>query len=231
MGAGEGSGTPEKKPVPTPGGGAGTETRTIPYATFKALNDKHKTLGTEHEALKADVQTLTERAATADTLASQLETLKNEHKTQLAGLGEELALVRAGVNDAEDADLVRFHYQRLPAETKPKSVVEYITGLKAEGATVPKGLAHLFTNGGGSGGGDGAGAGAGAGAGGAGAGGGAGGKPMPKPAGGGGGGTPAGEVYSAEQIRALRVEAQRTGDWSKVREAMPGMEAAARKKA
>lgn len=137
----------ENAPAPN-GGGApppkAPETRAVPWERFQKVNEERKAVAAEVESLRGEIQSLTEKAATADTLASQLNELKAAHKTALAAIHEELALTRAGVSDPEDADLVRFHYGRLPAETKPKSVMDFIESLKVEGATVPKGLSHLF---------------------------------------------------------------------------------------
>ena len=93
---------------------------------------------------EAEIQPLAEKAARVDTLLDQIDKIKGEHRTAAAAWAEERGLLSAGVTDAEDVELVRFHYGRVPTETRPKSIGEYVTGLKAEGASVPKGLAHLF---------------------------------------------------------------------------------------
>ena len=204
--------TPKKDPP---------EARTVPWERFKQINDKVKTTEAEVERLNGELTTVTSKAATADTLAEQIEKLKGDHKGELGGLREELALVRAGVVEPDDAEAVRFHYGRVPAEGRPKTVVEYVEALRkgadgAEGGVAPpKGLSYLFA-------------------------------PKPKEEPGKtepakttmpkttttttGAPPPAGEPLSADAIRALRQEAQRTGDWAKVAELMPQLEKAIQKR-
>lgn len=203
------NGKPAPKPADGGGAGNGGGERMIPYAKFQAAVADKKALQERVTTLETEVQTAAERAATADTLAEQLRKVKDEHKAAASSWGEERALLAAGVVDAEDIDLVRFHHGRLPAEGRP-TVADFVAGLKAEGAVVPKGLGHLFTpaDKGGAGDGD---KGAAAGAAGQ-------RKPMPKVSGTDGRQPVASEALPVDQIKKLRETAQRTKDpkdWAK----------------
>ena len=140
------NGTPAK-PAPAkvaPAANGAEAARTIPYDRFQAVVAEKKALATEIETLRGEVQSVTERAATADTLAAQIQAIKDAHQAEQAAWGEERALLGAGITDAEDADLVRHYYGKAPAEGKPATIADYLAGLRAEGAVVPRGLAHVF---------------------------------------------------------------------------------------
>ena len=136
----------EPEPKPANGTPAPPVTvKTVPQERFNTVVAEKKALAERVATLEAEGQSLTERAATADTLAKRVEELTAEHKLKAAAWGEERALLGAGITDPEDADVARLLYSRLPAEGKPKTIADYIGSLKAEGAAVPKALAHLFT--------------------------------------------------------------------------------------
>ena len=58
---------------------------------------------------------------------------------------ERLALHRAGIGDDDGQEVARLLWSRLPAEGKPKTIEEWVGGLRAEGAVVPKPLAAYLT--------------------------------------------------------------------------------------
>ena len=77
--------------------------------------------------------------------ASEWETAATQHAADLAAERaarvEERDLYRAGLLDEEAHVVARALYAAHPAEGKPASLGEYLGGLKAEGATVPRALA------------------------------------------------------------------------------------------
>lgn len=166
--------------------------KVVDHSTFKAVTrdrDEWKSKASEYES---QIQALTERTAAA-------ERAEAEWRAKEAAWGEERTLLGAGITDAEDADLVRYHYGRINGDAKPKTIADYLAGLKAEGAAIPKGLSHLF------------------------------GKPppdatastspapaQPRPKAGGDGTPPpsAGSV-TAQAIRDATEHGQRTGDWTR----------------
>ena len=127
-----------------PNGTPAVAPKTVPQERFNTVVAEKRELATRVASLEAEAQALTERAGTADTLAKRVEEMTKEHAAKAAAWGEERALLGAGITDPEDADVARLLYSRLPADGKPKTIADYVAGLKAEGAVVPKALAHLF---------------------------------------------------------------------------------------
>lgn len=187
------------------GGGAGdppeaAPPRTVPYARFNEVNTK--------------LAALEGRLAELEPIAGKYE----KTAADLVAAREETSLVRAGVTDPDDVDVLRLHYGKLTGEAKPKTIGDYAAALKAEGAVVPKSLQHLFTpapapapdgkpapgappR-----------------------------KPLPKPGGTEGGPPPTTPAYSSEAIRELTEEARRTRDFTKLNAAMADIRAQAAKR-
>jgi hypothetical protein len=118
----------------TPEGTAATHDATaeqaVPYPRFAKVNAERKALADQNEALQGQ---LAAHRAAADELAA----LRAERSTW----AEERELMGQGLTDEEGISLVRHYYGRLPAESRPKSLGEYVASLRVEGAAVPKGLA------------------------------------------------------------------------------------------
>ena len=182
----------------------------VPYARFHELTQRHQQVTAELDRMRAELVARTERASQAEALAKQLSDLQAAHETAAASWSEERTFLGVGLADPEGQALARTLHGLLPAEGRP-DVGTWLRG-QIEGGQVHPALSHYF-----------------------------GGTarapasapaapspapPMPRPSGAGGTQPPsAAPVYSAEQIRALREEAQRTGDLSKLRAAMPHISA------
>lgn len=145
--------------------------------------------------LEAQLEALKATATKAETLAAQLEDMRLER-----------AAWQAGVTDPEGIEVARLFHGKLPAKDRP-SLGDWLGQLKADPSTAPRALAAYLappasspatapavT-----------------------------GKPLPA-ANAGALPTPAASgQFDAAAIRAMRQEAQRTGDYSKLREAMPAI--------
>jgi hypothetical protein len=116
--------TPEAVATDTP------SEQAVPYPRFAKVNAERKALADQNEALQS--QLASHRAA-----AEELAALRAERSTWT----EERELMSQGLTDEEGISLVRHYYGRLPADSRPKTLGEYVAGLRAEGAQVPKGLA------------------------------------------------------------------------------------------
>lgn len=134
----------EETPAGTPG--------PVPYERYKEMTDKAnvykaelRAAKTEAEGYKAKIAEYEPKLKGADEMAAQIEKLKADHKAEVSTLAETLGMARAGITDDTDAAVARTLYGLLPAEGKPKSIGDWLGSLKAEGATPPKQLAHLFT--------------------------------------------------------------------------------------
>ena len=142
-------------------------------------------------------------------LESQIEGLQaavskaSQFESQLDDLRLEKSAWQAGVTDPEGVEVARLFHGKLPAKDRP-SLGDWLQQLKADPSTAPRALAAYLSpassapapvNG----------------------------KPLPA-ANAGALPTPAASgQFDAASIRAIRQEAQRTGDYSKLREAMPAI--------
>jgi len=155
------------------------------------------------EAPREDKSTKTRIAE----LEAQLEAFKataSKAEQQLEDMKLERAAWQAGVTDPEGIEVARLFHGKLPAKDRP-SLGDWLGQLKADPSTAPRALAAYLAPA--------APAAAPAPTG----------KPLPS-ANAGALPTPAASgQFDASAIRALRQEAQRTGDYSKLREAMPAI--------
>lgn len=118
--------------------------KTVPMTRFRAVNQKLADTAKLLETTQAELKEAQKAAGGSSTAATELAALKQQLAAKEAAWAEERALLAGGITDAEDADLLRFHYQRVPEAERPASIADYIAGLKAKDAAVPKGLSHLF---------------------------------------------------------------------------------------
>ena len=162
-------------------GGDGGGEKAVPYARFAKVNAARKEAVARAKQFEAD-------AKEVPGLRTQLEQLQTTYTTDKESWEQRFALVEAGLSDTEGQEVARMLYGRLPAEGKPASIGEWVTGLKAEGATVPKALGGYLT--------------------------GATSKAPPPTPGSGGNQPPAANNLTPDQIRTIREKAVKTGDWT-----------------
>ena len=112
----------------------------VPWERFQEVVAAKNAASAQVAEAKAEAQRYAERAAVADTLAKTLKESEARWAAERAGLEEDVALVGAGLSDDDARAVARTLYGRLPAATRPKSIGEWLGGLKAEGADVPKAL-------------------------------------------------------------------------------------------
>ena len=118
--------------------------RMVPHARFKEVTDGLASAKTEIATLNARVKELEPLIAERDDWKGKHDTVHGEFKTAQATWAEERALLSNGVTDEEDVDLVRHYYGKLDGAAKPKTIGDFMAGMKAEGAPIPKGLQHIF---------------------------------------------------------------------------------------
>lgn len=102
----------------------------VPYARFSKVASERRALAAQVEALQIEARAY---AAGADELVAL--------RAERTSWAEERELMGQGVTDAEGIDLARHYYGKLPVDQKPKTIGEYVSSLRAEGAVVPRGLA------------------------------------------------------------------------------------------
>lgn len=103
----------------------------IPYARFAEVYDARKALQVQHETITGE----------RDKLLSELDPLR----AQVAKLGDDLALARAGIRDAEGSAVARALHSALPEEDRPP-IGEWIGSFGAE-YPAPRGLAVYLDSG------------------------------------------------------------------------------------
>ena len=98
---------------------AGENEQLVPIHRLREVNEKRLALEARIQQLEAEAQTLTERAATADTLAKQLEAAQSAAQQASQGLTEYQAAARIGVTDPELYEAARWAYSRMPEADRP----------------------------------------------------------------------------------------------------------------
>ena len=121
---------PDTAPTAEHGRESGSKT-SIPYARFAEVYDARKALQVQHETITGE----------RDKLLSELDPLR----AQVAKLGDDLALARAGIRDAEGSAVARALHSALPEEDRPP-IGEWI-GSFGEEYPAPRGLAVYLDSG------------------------------------------------------------------------------------
>ena len=178
------------------GAGGGTADATVPYERFETAVREKQAMAAEVATLKTEVQGLAERAATAGTLASELETWKMKAAEAEGRFGRYKAIGSAlDTSDPDAIEAVEWQYGKLPEEGRPE-LEPWLTDLKAKPEEAPAVLRPWLqpSDGGGDG------------------------KAKPAPrrhdAGGGGPGGGAGNgVITDEKVRQVRQRCISTGNW------------------
>ncbi len=120
---------------------SGEDKRTVPYERFQEVVNDRNTLRDENGTLKGEIQTLTEKAATADTLGSELSTLRSTLQSKETAWAEERTLLRTF--DDEGLVAARALHGQLAEEGRP-SLPDWISGLKSDPTKAPKLLRSYF---------------------------------------------------------------------------------------
>lgn len=111
--------------------------KTIPYSRFQEVVEQKNALKQELAASRTELQALSEKSATVDTLAGQIESLKAAHKAEIAGMVERMELMGAGITDDEGQTVARALYQAIPEKERPKTIGDYLGQFRGEGDDVP----------------------------------------------------------------------------------------------
>ena len=135
---------PTTSPLPPPRNDG--EERTVPMERFRAVVEAKNAGNLRIQELQEEVQKYAERAATADSLAKALEEGRAAWKTKETSYQEDMALLSSGLTDEEGRAVARTLYSRIPAEGRPKSLLEWIGSLREEGATLPRALVPYLTH-------------------------------------------------------------------------------------
>lgn len=175
------------------GGGGGGGPAPIPYDRFKSVNDKYNSSKARIAELEAEVQSLTEKSATVDTLASTLKSKEEEWGKERAGFQERLGLSELGLTSKEGQTVARSLYNSLDEEArKDVSFTDQVKAWKEKPEEAPAGMKPYLGVAGGEGGGSK--------------------RNANKGAGGDGGGSGPSSV-TLEALRAAREKAVKTGNW------------------
>lgn len=134
---------PTTPPATTPP--APTPESSVPYSRFQSVVTAKNELSGRVDVLAGEVQALTEKAATVDTLAGQLA----EAQAQTAAASSRYQTFREiagviGVPDPDVVELVERTHGRLPAEGRPP-IGDWLGTLQADPETAPAILRPFLT--------------------------------------------------------------------------------------
>lgn len=196
---------PNSAAAPAASEAAAAPPKTVAYSNFQAVVEAKTGLETQVRELQATVQKLTEKAATTDTLAAQLEEWKGKASAAEQRFGVFTEISGAlGTTDAEVIGLFAARYDALPKTDRPERTA-WVTALKASPDDAPALLRPWLAP-----------AQAAAPAASA-------ARPQPRAPGTGGGPPAAPANVTETQIRAAREKGASTGDWSEWRELSKAM--------
>lgn len=185
-------------------GQGGGEARTVPYERFEKVVSSKNALTSRVATLEGELQTLSEKAATVDTLGSQLREAQEQVAAAEAKFGRWQSIASAlGTTDSEAIEAAEWAHSRLPQEDRPE-LGDWLGSIKEAPDKAPRVLRSWLQSDEGGQGGD---------------------EPPeaskrkpPRPAGGGKQPPGAPDALSAAELRRVREDAIRTGDWSRWKE-------------
>lgn len=202
--------TEESEDNTTVGGDEGEATeRTVSYEKFKRVVQARDGLQSRVTELQEENQTLSEKAASVDSLMEDLRKSRADTETEKSRFQRYQKISSAiGSTDPDAIEAVEWQHSKLAGDDAPE-LGEWLKGLQEDPSKAPSILRPLFQGGGAAGAGTEN----------------ASGKKRPKDHPGTGGGNPQGgnSSYSREQLREIRREAVRTGDWSRWKDARKGL--------
>lgn len=197
-----------------------TEDKAVPYERFQQVTKGRREALARVAELEDQLRTLQAEAGTARTLADSLRDAEGRLSSQAAEWQGERELWRAGLTDPEGIEVARMFYGKLDADKRP-TMGEWLASMKADPTSAPRALAAYLA---------------------------ASGAPAPassaaepepparpappNPNRGAASSSAAAAAtaqgFDAATIKRLADEARRTGDYSKLREAMPAIRASLR---
>jgi hypothetical protein len=188
--------------------------KTVPYERFQQATAGRREALSRVAELEDQVRALQGKAGTAETLAASLRDMEAKYQTVQTEWQTERALYAAGLTDPDGIEVARMFYAKLDAKERP-ALPEWIKGIKADPSTAPRALQAYLGQA----------------------------EPVAAPAqpvepsrpappnsnrgavASSAAASATAQGFDAAAIRRLSEEARRTGDYSKLREAMPAIRA------
>ena len=115
---------------------------TVPYTRFQQVVSEKGVLRSEVDALKLEIQTLSERGATVDTVTRELEVARTKIATMGADTDLNMALAERGF-DADGRSIIKMLHGNLPEEERPTALA-WVDGMKDDASARPKPLLGYF---------------------------------------------------------------------------------------
>lgn len=112
------------------------ESRTVPYDRFQSVVASRNEMQTQLTELQAQVQTLSEKAATVDSVAAQAAEWKGKAETEAARFGTFREIASRGYTDPELVEAIEWSHSKLTGDDKPP-VGSWLDALKADPSTAP----------------------------------------------------------------------------------------------
>lgn len=117
---------------------------TVPYARFQQVVSEKGQLRSEVDALKVEIQTLSERGATVDILGRELEAAKTRLATMGADVDLNMGLAERGF-DGDGRSIIKMLHANLAEDGRP-SALEWVDAMKEDASLRPKPLLGYFAS-------------------------------------------------------------------------------------
>lgn len=122
-----------------------TQEKTIPYERFQSVVGQKNELAAKVTELEGQVQSLSEKAATVDTLGQQVREWQGKAETAEARFGTYKTISSTlGTTDQEAIEAAEWAYNKLPTKDRPK-LPDWLGSLKEDPSKAPKVLSPWLT--------------------------------------------------------------------------------------
>ncbi len=115
---------------------------TVPYARFQQVVSEKGALRSEVDSLKLEIQTLSERGATVDTVTRELEMARTRIASMSADTDLNMGLAERGF-DADGRDIIKMLHNKMPEEDRPTALA-WVDSMKEDPAKRPRPLLGYF---------------------------------------------------------------------------------------
>lgn len=115
---------------------------TVPYTRFQQVVSEKGQLRSEVDSLKLEIQTLSERGATVDTVTRELEVARTKIATMGAETDLNMALAERGF-DADGRSIIKMLHGNLAEDGRPTALA-WVDSMKDDASARPKPLLGYF---------------------------------------------------------------------------------------
>jgi len=127
------------------GAGGGEEREPVPYKRFQGVVAKKNELASRVKELEGEIQSLSEKGATVDSINARFTEAETGYKSQISKLQESLQLSDNGIRDEDGRDIARLYFGREDKATREKGIGAWLSQFTGEeGAPEPPKALGIF---------------------------------------------------------------------------------------